>query len=116
MTYSFTLFQEQLVPIVGLELSKVSKRLEDKRLKLVVTDTAKTWLAEAGFDPAYGARPLKRTIQREVETPLAKGILGGKYPIGSSVVIDAKAVDDEKLTISCEAPVSEVEVAVAGEV
>ena len=47
-------------------------------------NSAKQWLGELGFDPSYGARPLKRTIQREVETPIAKAILGGKYPPGDT--------------------------------
>ena len=90
---------EQLVPIVSLELDKVAARLTDRKLSLSVTDGAKQWLAEVGFDPSYGARPLKRTIQREVETPVAKGILAGKYPSGSTILIDA-VPGDAALTIS----------------
>lgn len=90
---------EQLVPIVQIELEKVNKRLTDKNLRLSASDGAKEWLANLGYDPAYGARPLKRTIQREVETPLAKGILGGKYPPNSCILLDAKPGDLE-LTIS----------------
>jgi ATP-dependent Clp protease ATP-binding subunit ClpB len=67
---------DQLIPIVSLELEKVALRLHDRKLSLAVTDSAKGWLANSGYDPAYGARPLKRTIQREVETPVAQGILG----------------------------------------
>ena len=62
----------QLVNIVNLELEKVVKRLGDKKLSLSITDGAREWLAQLGYDPVYGARPLKRTIQREVETPLGK--------------------------------------------
>ena len=91
---------EQLAPIVSLELEKVALRLSDRKLSLAVTDSGKVWLAKAGYDPAYGARPLKRTIQREVETPVAQGILGGKYPAGSTILIDAQE-DDEQLRISC---------------
>jgi len=80
---------------VGLELAKVATRLTDKRLSLQVTDGAKQWLGELGFDPSYGARPLKRTIQREVETPIAKAILAGKYPPGSTILIDARPGDSE---------------------
>ena len=79
-----SLGMEQLVPIVSLELDKVATRLTDRKLTLSVTDSAKQWLGELGFDPSYGARPLKRTIQREVETPIAKAILGGKYPPGNT--------------------------------
>lgn len=91
---------EQLAPIVSLELEKVATRLSDRKLNLAVTDSGKVWLANAGYDPAYGARPLKRTIQREVETPVAQGILGGKYPAGSTILIDARP-GDEQLSISC---------------
>ena len=89
----------QLVNIVNLELEKVVKRLTDKKLSLSITDGAREWLAQLGYDPVYGARPLKRTIQREVETPLAKGILGGDYNNCSGVLIDAKP-GDAKLTIT----------------
>jgi len=94
-----SLGMEQLVPIVGLELAKVAKRLSDKDLTLFATEGAKTWLAEMGFDPVYGARPIKRTIQREVETGIAKGILAGKYPAKSTVLIDARP-GDSKLQIT----------------
>mmetsp|Transcript_18106 Transcript_18106/g.24831 ORF Transcript_18106/g.24831 Transcript_18106/m.24831 type:complete len:295 (-) Transcript_18106:219-1103(-) len=94
-----SLGMEQLVPIVDLELKKVAKRLEDKNLELSATDGAKAWLATLGYDPAYGARPLKRTIQREVETPISKGLLAGKYPQDSTIVLDAKP-GDAALTIS----------------
>jgi len=87
------------VPIVSLELDKVNKRLADRKLVLQATEGAKQWLAVTGYDPAYGARPIKRTIQREVETPIAKGILGGKYPAKSTVLLDAKP-GDAALTIT----------------
>lgn len=77
---------DQLTSIVELELQKVALRLKERKLSLSVTDGAKAWLAEAGYDPVYGARPLKRTIQREVETPIAKGILGGEYVDSASIV------------------------------
>jgi len=90
---------EQLVPIVAIELDKVSKRLSDRQLSLSVTDAAKQWLAEIGYDASYGARPLKRTIQREIETPISKVILAGRAPPNNVVVID-KRPGEEKLTIS----------------
>jgi len=90
----------ELVPIVALELNKVSKRLKDRNLKLSATDAAKAWLAECGYDPVFGARPLKRTIQREVETPISRELLQNKFPSGSTVVLDAKP-SDNKLTITC---------------
>lgn len=100
---------EQLVPIVDLELRKVTKRLEEKELKLSATEGAKLWLANLGYDPVYGARPLKRTIQREVETPIAKGLLSSRYPTGSTIILDGKTGDD-KLTISCVTDVEGLQV------
>jgi ATP-dependent Clp protease ATP-binding subunit ClpB len=72
-----SLGMDQLIPIVNLELKKVDKRLKDRELTLVATEAAKEWLAQVGYDPIHGARPLKRSIQREVETPIAKKILAG---------------------------------------
>jgi len=96
---------EQLVPIVTLELSKVSKRLAEKGLKLSVTDGAKSWIAESGYDPVFGARPLKRTIQRSVETPIAKAILGGMFAKDTTVMLDARP-GDSQLTLSSIPPSS----------
>lgn len=102
-----SLDMEQLVPIVSLELHKVNKRLADRELSLTATDGAKQWLAELGYDPTYGARPIKRTIQREVETPIAKGILGGLYPPKSTILIDARPGDGH-LTITSVADANAV--------
>jgi ATP-dependent Clp protease ATP-binding subunit ClpB len=98
VTFS-SLGMDQLTGIVALELQRVGKRLADKELGLSVTDGAKQWLATRGFDPVYGARPLKRTVQREVETPVAKLLLEGKFESGSSVMLDARPGDD-RLTIT----------------
>ena len=87
------LSMKQLVPIVDLELAKVSERLGDRRLTLQVTEKAKALLARLGYDPTYGARPLKRVIQRELETPIAQGILRGDFPSGG--VIEVDCVDDD---------------------
>ena len=84
-----SLGKEQMKPIVRLELEKVANRIKDRDLHLEVTDAAIEWLANAGYDPVYGARPLKRTIQREVETPLAKSLLSGRYSQGSQILVDA---------------------------
>lgn len=78
----------ELVPIVQLELTKVNQRLQEKRLTLQATDAAKQWLANIGYDPSYGARPLKRTIQRNIETPVAKVILSGQAKENSILLID----------------------------
>lgn len=102
-----SLEMEQLVPIVGLELVKVEKRLSDRGLSLTATQGAKEWLADRGHDPTYGARPIKRTIQREVETPIAKGILAGKYAPKSTILIDAQKGDDS-LTITSVLNVADI--------
>jgi ATP-dependent Clp protease ATP-binding subunit ClpB len=94
-----SLGMDQLVPIVGIELGKVGKRLAEKDIELSATEGAKQWLAELGYDPSFGARPLKRTIQREVETPISKGLLGGHYPAHSTILLDAQPGDNH-LTIS----------------
>jgi ATP-dependent Clp protease ATP-binding subunit ClpB len=88
---------EQMKPIVGLELQKVSKRLHDRQVGLEASDKAKEWLADRGFDPVYGARPLKRAIQREVETPLAKLMLSGKVKAGNAVDLDVENLDTPQL-------------------
>jgi ATP-dependent Clp protease ATP-binding subunit ClpB len=69
----------ELIGIVSLELAKVQKRLLERRITLDVTDRAKEYIASVGYDSTYGARPLKRCIQREIETPIAQQILGGKF-------------------------------------
>jgi ATP-dependent Clp protease ATP-binding subunit ClpB len=71
-----SLKQEELRQIVELQVQRLAKRLEDKKLGLQLNADALDWLASVGYDPVYGARPLKRAIQRELETPIAKGILG----------------------------------------
>ncbi len=80
------LTKEQIVRIVDLQLQRLQARLHEKRITLELTPEAKAWLAERGYDPAFGARPLRRVIQREVETPLARMILEGRIPEGARVV------------------------------
>mmetsp|Transcript_38586 Transcript_38586/g.49225 ORF Transcript_38586/g.49225 Transcript_38586/m.49225 type:complete len:958 (-) Transcript_38586:264-3137(-) len=89
-----SLNKEELREIVKLELKKVAARLKEKQIELDVSEDALDFVAEVGFDPVYGARPMKRTIQREFETPIAKGIIAGTYGPGS--VIEAK-VKNERL-------------------
>jgi len=89
----------ELVPIVQLELMKVNERLQEKKLTLQATNAAKEWLANIGYDPSYGARPLKRTIQRNIETPIAKVILSGEAKANSNILID-KSSGDSELTIT----------------
>ncbi len=84
-----SLTREDLAIIVGIQLTRLRTRLAERRLGLEVTDAAAHWLAERGFDPDYGARPLRRVIQRHVEDPLALALLEGAYKDGDLVVVDA---------------------------
>jgi len=79
----------QIEAIVRLQIEDLRQRLVEQELKLEVTDKAVKWIAKAGFDPVYGARPLKRTIQREIETPVARQIVGAAYAPGATVMVDA---------------------------
>jgi ATP-dependent Clp protease ATP-binding subunit ClpB len=83
--------EEHLKQIVDIQLTGLKARLEERHITLQLTDAARTRLVRSGYDPSYGARPLKRAIQREVETPLAKQILGGDVKDGQTVWIDADA-------------------------
>ncbi|WP_237210158.1 ATP-dependent chaperone ClpB [Rothia nasimurium] len=79
---------DDLASIVGLQIASMARRLEDRRLTLDVTDAATEWLGLAGYDPAYGARPLRRLVQREIGDRLAKGILAGSIKDGDTVRVD----------------------------
>ena len=83
------LSKEQIAEIVDLQLERLRERLAERRIELELTDSAKETLAEAGWDPAYGARPLKRAIQRLVENPLALRLLEGDFTDGDSIRLDA---------------------------
>jgi ATP-dependent Clp protease ATP-binding subunit ClpB len=80
--------QAEIHKIVDIQLNRLAQRLEDRKIRLTVTDAAKAFLAERGYDPLYGARPLKRTIQAELENPLAREIIAGRYKEGSEVIVD----------------------------
>jgi len=84
------LTREQLSEIVELQLGRLRERLAERKLSLEVTDAAKELLAEEGWDPAYGARPLKRAIQRLLENPLALRLLDGDFAEGDTVRVDAE--------------------------
>jgi ATP-dependent Clp protease ATP-binding subunit ClpB len=79
--------------IVGVQLQKLRGRLAERRLTLVVEPDAEAWLARAGYDPDFGARPLRRVLQRQIEDPLALALLEGHYLEGSTVTV--KLVDDK---------------------
>ncbi len=82
-----SLTREQLEQIVGLQLRHVSKLMQDKGYNLIVDETALKYLAEAGYDPEFGARPLKRAIQRELQDPLALHILSGDFHPGETIQV-----------------------------
>ena len=84
------LTKEHLVQIVDIQLRRLQKLLDARQIELKLTDAAKRYLAEKGYDPVFGARPLKRTIQREVQDPLALKILQGEFQDGDVVMVDVR--------------------------
>jgi len=80
--------QDHMGPIVEIQVSRVQKLLKDRKIELDLTDAAKRWLGRVGYDPVYGARPLKRAVQRYLQDPLAEKLLAGEIPDGSTVRID----------------------------
>jgi ATP-dependent Clp protease ATP-binding subunit ClpB len=95
------LSRDQIAEIVELQLERLRRRLAERQITLELTDAAKEALAEAGWDPAYGARPLKRAIQRLVENPLALRLLEGDFADGDTIRIDAHG--DELVFVKVEA-------------
>ena len=91
------LSEEQLKAIVEIQLDRVRARLTGRRITLEITDQAKTHLVRVGYEPAYGARPLKRAIQREIETPLARKILAGEVRDGDTLRV---AYDPERAELT----------------
>jgi len=80
--------QEHMAPIVDLQVARVQKLLKDRKITLDLSDAARRWLGRVGYDPVYGARPLKRAVQRYLQDPLAEKLLGGEVPDGSTVRIE----------------------------
>src|SRR2546427_163782 len=97
---------EDIQRIVDIQLKDLQKRLSDRKITIELTAEAKKVLAERGYDPVFGARPLKRTIQRMVENPLALEILAGKFKEGDQIVVDL-ARDRETFTFRKEAAVAQ---------
>ncbi|WP_426938930.1 ATP-dependent chaperone ClpB [Pseudarthrobacter sp. S3] len=89
---------EELAEIVELQVAELGRRLYERRLTLEVTDGARAWLAMSGFDSAYGARPLRRLVQREIGDRLARAILSGDITDGDTVLVDT-AADVDELTV-----------------
>ena len=83
------LTREDMTGIVDIQLARLQKLLADRKITLAVDDKARAWLAQAGYDPVYGARPLKRVIQRELQNPLAELILKGSITDGETVSVTA---------------------------
>jgi ATP-dependent Clp protease ATP-binding subunit ClpC len=84
------LTREQIEQIVDIMLDRVREQLRERGISLQATEPARALLATQGFDPQFGARPLRRTVQRLVENPIARGILQGEYREGDTVVLDVE--------------------------
>jgi ATP-dependent Clp protease ATP-binding subunit ClpB len=95
----------ELTRIVDIQVARLGKRLSARRLSLTVTQAAKDWLALTGFDPVYGARPLRRLVQSAIGDKLAKGLLTGTIADGDEVTVDLDPGADE-LTVKASARVS----------
>lgn len=95
----------ELKTIIDIQLQRLRKRLSDKKLTITLTEPAKKYLAEEGYDPVYGARPLKRIIQRDILNPLALKVLEGSFKEGDSIEVDM--TPEQKLVLKCAHPVNE---------
>jgi ATP-dependent Clp protease ATP-binding subunit ClpC len=93
------LTEEHLRHIVELMVKDLQQRMAERKLDIVLTEEAKSWLAKTGYDPLYGARPLRRAIERYVENPLSSKVLAGEFKGGDTVVVD---LEDEQLTFRVE--------------
>lgn len=91
------LVSEQIQQIAAIQLQSLSQRLQERDIQLLVSDEALSLISKAGFDPLFGARPLKRAIQQGIENPLAQRLLSGSYSAGSTIHID---VNNDELTFS----------------
>jgi ATP-dependent Clp protease ATP-binding subunit ClpB len=89
--------RNEMKRIVDIQLKHLEKLLAERKITLNVDEQAKTWLANTGYDPVYGARPLKRVIQRELQNPLAKMLLAGTIKDGDAVTVSVK---DGRLSIN----------------
>jgi ATP-dependent Clp protease ATP-binding subunit ClpB len=89
------LLREQIREIVTIQLHSLQKRLADRDMELTLSEAALDLLAEAGFDPVYGARPLKRALQQRVENPLAQQILSGAFGPGDRVTVGVDESGEE---------------------
>lgn len=92
--------RKEISRIMELLVDDLQKRLSERHIQLTLDDRAKSWLMESGFDPQYGARPLRRTIQKAIGDPLAMKILAGEIPDGSEVHITAASPEAAHLEIT----------------
>jgi ATP-dependent Clp protease ATP-binding subunit ClpC len=90
-----TLTLEHMEEIVDLQMMEIRERLEERGITVELTEAARKWLAKEGYDPAFGARPLRRTLQRYVESPLSKRILRGEFVTGDHVLADVGQTEDD---------------------
>jgi len=79
---------EEMTEIVGLQMKEIGERLADVGLQVELTDKAREWVAKEGYDPAFGARPMKRVLQKSVESPLSIRLLKGEFVAGDTVIVD----------------------------
>jgi ATP-dependent Clp protease ATP-binding subunit ClpC len=89
--------------IVDLQMTEVQERLNEHGLNVELTPASRAWLADAGYDPDFGARPLKRALQKHVESPLSVSLLSGEFTSGDTILVD---VDEEENTLIFR-PISE---------
>lgn len=97
-----SLSREEMQEIVGLQMADIRSRLADHGLQVELTQAAVEWLANEGFDPAFGARPLKRALQKHVESPLSVSLLSGDFKPGDIVMVD---LEDDKITFKKKQPI-----------
>ena len=98
------LTRQELGKIVDLQVKQVASRLTDRRITLDVTEAAREWLADTGYDPAYGARPLRRLVQTEVGDQLARMLLAGKVHDGETVLVDHTGGEHLELSVHQQDP------------
>jgi ATP-dependent Clp protease ATP-binding subunit ClpC len=85
---------EQMALIVDLQMKEVRERLNERGLDVELTEAARIWLADEGYDPAFGARPLRRALQKHVESPLSVRLLAGEFSDGDTIIVDVDEVED----------------------
>jgi ATP-dependent Clp protease ATP-binding subunit ClpB len=91
--------KEEIAKIVDIQLKRLCERLAERKIALKLTKAAKEFLAERGYDPLFGARPLKRCIQADMENPLARAIIAGKIKEGDAVTVDKNSTEKEEALV-----------------